>query len=228
MSRFSTLLLVMASGCNAPNQTHKDAFTAAKRQAAERGKAHRAAFEASVEDLRHGKWAALEDGEPCLELPVSAREPEAWVVDSPMDTSAAGWLELPNRVFELPLEGRDSLSHYDDADELMRRVKQLNERDPTKAPNLVILYVDSLERPKVVDDKTFLGGRESGRAWVWSQSAKTVVCSGRYASTTPEEVRATYLLDSRHRGAERDSALMLALRRNSIEQAYANMKRLSP
>lgn len=226
------LFSAMLIGCNSPKPESIAAYRAAQRAAHERVAAQETALDASIAEIRAGKWVPRKDLGACtVSMPPLPSEKQgmgsypAWVFDSPNAGSIAGWSHAGERIFEqLRASIGDPDGKYlpETEKDIVASTARIAAIDPHKEPDFAMLYVDEIHRPEATGDKTFKGGNERGRAWVWSQSKGTVVCASTFESRTSQEVIATYF-GHEHRDDETSSSLMLNLRDHSIRSAMSDL-----
>jgi len=222
--------VLLGPACDRPSQKSLDAYRAAQAAALEREAAQEKAFEASIGEVRAGKWTPRADlGRCAADLPPPTKDEgeqyPGWVMDDPNPDGVAGWGHLAERVFK---DERESLGAADapapDGEkDVVAETARLRAYDPAASKPVLFLFVDEVNRPVQKDEKTFAGGDERGRAWVWDPKTKTVVCASTFASKTPNEVLVKFFSRDADRDAMVASNLMLSLRRNSLRSAATGL-----
>jgi hypothetical protein len=236
----AALVAACACGCNSPSKASIAAYRSAQRAALERVMAQEKSFATSLAEVRAGRWTPRADLGTCAStLPPPPTSPEdwsgypGWVVDSPNAESIAGWNHLSERVFKRlrePVGDPDSDRLPETEKDTTAGTARLAAIDPSAEGDIFFLYVDEIHRPVQTGEDKFAPGDERGRAWVWSQKSKTIVCASTFASHTPDEVIAqlSQRPDPDRRAMQVDSALMSSLRHDSIRSAATTLAAAGP
>jgi hypothetical protein len=231
MRKLLALAALALVGCDHPSSRSVAAYREAQKAALARVDEQQAALSKSVGEIREGKWVPRRDLGACvssLPPPPDPKDPgvyPAWVLDDPVADGVAGWNHLGERVFKQLRESiGDPNSEFmpDTEKETLAKTARIGALDPRDEKDFAILFVDELHRPTQTDEKTFAGGDERGRVWVWNPKARTVICAGTFESTTPHEVLVKFYHED-NRPMQVSSDLMLSLRKNSIHSAIGGL-----